>query len=61
MPEEVKSEYQVFHDWWEKYAMTLNQRATLNWIELAWAGWFARSEIAENKEPSIFPRKGPGD
>jgi hypothetical protein len=56
------TEYQDFEKWWEQYAKTLNQRATLTWIELAWAGWWARSELAEGKdEPTIYPRQGPSD
>ena len=53
----VTTEYQDFEVWWEKYAQTLNQRATLVWQEIAWAGWFARSEVAVGKEPSVFPRR----
>ena len=55
------TEYQEFERWWEKYAPTLNQRATLVWQELAWSGWFARSEMAEGKEPTVFERKGPDE
>jgi hypothetical protein len=58
-PPVVETEYQIFERWWKQYADTLNSRATLNWVELAWAGWFARSEVAENKSPSIWQRKGP--
>jgi hypothetical protein len=57
----VTTEYHDFEVWWKEYAKTLNQRATLTWVELAWAGWFARSEVAEGKEPSVFPRKGPSE
>lgn len=47
-----------FEKWWARHALTLNQRASLVWDELAWAGWFARAEIAEGKlEPTIFPRR----
>jgi len=56
-PPVVETEYQQFERWWPDYAATLNSRATLVWQELAWAGWFARSEIAENKKPSIWKRK----
>lgn len=55
------NEYTEFREWWVKYADTLNQRATLVWEEIAWAGWFARSEVAENKPPSIWARKGPSE
>jgi hypothetical protein len=51
------NEYIEFESWWQEYAKTLNQRATLNWIEIAWAGWFARSEKSEGKVPTIFPRR----
>jgi hypothetical protein len=57
-PPVVETEYQVFERWWTDYAKTLNARATLTWIELAWAGWWARSEKAEGKEPTIYPRRG---
>jgi hypothetical protein len=60
-PPVVETEYTAFEGWWEKYVQTLNQRATLVWQEIAWAGWYARSEIAENKSPSIWERKGPSD
>ena len=32
-------------------------RATLVWQEIAWAGWYARSEVAEGKLPTVFERK----
>ena len=57
----VTTEYMDFESWWKDYAPTLNQRATLVWQEIAWAGWFARSEIAEKKSPSIWARKGPSE
>jgi len=57
-PPVVETEYQTFERWWAEYVKTINQRATLVWQELAWSGWFARSEIADGKEPSIFPRRG---
>jgi len=41
-----------------EYVKTLNQRATLVWQEIAWSGWFARSEVSDGKEPTIFPRRG---
>jgi len=53
----VTTEYIEFEKWWDDYARTLNMRATLVWQELAWAGWFARSEVAEGKLPSVFERK----
>lgn len=56
-PAPVGSEYSLFEVWWEKYAQTLNSRATLTWVELAWSGWFARSEIAEGKEATVFKRR----
>ena len=56
-PRIVEGEYQKFERWWPEYAKTLNMRATLVWQELAWAGWFARSEVAAGKLPSVFPRK----
>jgi hypothetical protein len=59
--EPVSNEYQDFMKWWPEYAQTLNMRATLNWVEIAWAGWFARSEVGEGKLPSIFPRQGPSE
>jgi hypothetical protein len=55
------TEYHDFEKWWKDYATTLNSRATLVWQEIAWAGWFARSEVAENKLPSIWERKGPSE
>jgi hypothetical protein len=55
------TEYQEFEKWWKDYGNTLNRRATLVWQEIAWAGWFARSEVAENKSPSIWARKGPDE
>jgi hypothetical protein len=55
------NEYTEFLKWWPDYAATLNQRATLVWQEIAWAGWFARSEVAEGREPSVFPRRGPSE
>lgn len=60
-PEPPETEYQRFEVWWEKYAQTLNSRATLTWIELAWSGWFARSEIADGNEPTVWKRKGPDE
>ena len=57
----VTSEYREFEVWWEKYVQTLNSRATLIWQEIAWSGWFARSEIAEGKEPTVFERRGPDE
>lgn len=51
------TEYIEFEKFWQEYAKTLNQRATLVWQELCWAGWWARSEVAEGREPTIFPRK----
>lgn len=48
-----------FEAWWRKAAQGFNMRATPVWDELAWAGWFARAEIAEGKEPTVFERKGP--
>lgn len=56
IPPVVETEYMVFEKWWPGYAATLNSRATLVWQEIAWAGWFARSEIAEGGEPTVFPR-----
>jgi hypothetical protein len=56
-PPVVETEYTEFEAWWAKYVQTLNQRATLVWQEIAWAGWYARSEIAENKALSIWARK----
>lgn len=53
----VTTEYQEFEKWWAEYVKQLNQRATLVWQEIAWAGWFARSEIAEDKLPTVFKRK----
>lgn len=55
------TEYTEFEKWWLEHAKTLNSRATLVWEELAWSGWFARSEIAEGKEPTVFARKGPSE
>lgn len=46
-----------FEEWWKKASSQFNMRATLVWEELAWSGWFARSEIAEGKIPSVFARK----
>lgn len=57
----VETEYQIFERWWSKAGDQFNMRATLVWQELAWAGWYARSEIAEGKQPSVFARKGPED
>jgi hypothetical protein len=57
----VTTEYQEFEKWWEEYVKQLNQRATLVWQEIAWAGWFARSEVAEKKRPSVWKRKGPSE
>lgn len=57
----VTTEYQEFETWWAEYVKTLNSRATLVWQEIAWAGWWARSEIAEGKEATIFPRRGPSE
>lgn len=57
-PPNSQTEFQAFEVWWQKYAQTLNSRATLTWVELAWSGWFARSEMAEGKEPTVFARKG---
>jgi hypothetical protein len=57
----ITTEYQDFEKWWADYVQTLNSRATLVWQEIAWAGWFARSEVAENKSPSIWERKGPSE
>ena len=48
-----------FEQWWEKASAQFNSRASLVWEELAWSGWFARSEIAEGKLPTVFERKGP--
>lgn len=53
----VTTEYDSFREWWIEYAKTLNQRATLVWEEIAWSGWFARSEVAESKSPSIWARR----
>lgn len=50
-------EYHDFDAWWVEHAKTLNTRATLTWVELAWAGWYARSEIAEGKSPTVFQRR----
>ncbi len=55
------TEYQEFRKWYLEFVKTLNSRATLVWEELVWSGWFARSEIAEGKSPSLFPRKGPSE
>jgi hypothetical protein len=55
------TEYHDFRKWWENYVLTLNSRASLVWEELAWSGWFARSEVAEGKEPTVFPRRGPSE
>ncbi len=55
------NEYTEFREWWLEFVKTLNSRATLVWEELVWAGWFARSEVAEGKEPSVFPRRGPSE
>lgn len=60
-PPVVETEYQQFEVWFKEYVKTLNMRATLVWQEIAWAGWFARSEVAENKKPSIWARKGPSE
>ena len=46
-----------FEKWWAQHAQSFNQRATVVWDELAWAGWYARSEIAAGMEPTVFPRK----
>ncbi len=61
MERPTTSEYRDFEVWWQEYVKQLNQRATLIWQELAWAGWFARSEVAEGKEPTVFPRRGPSE
>jgi hypothetical protein len=61
IPPIVETEYVVFERWFAEYVKRLNSRATLVWQEIAWAGWFARSEIAENKPPSIWQRKGPSE
>lgn len=61
MVKPTTSEYRQFEVWWGEYVKTLNQRATLVWQEIAWSGWFARSEIAEGKEPTVFERKGPSE
>ena len=53
----VETEFQIFERWWVEYVKTLNSRATLVWQEIAWAGWFARSEIDEGKQPTVFPRR----
>ena len=51
------NEYTQFMEWWPDYAKTLNMRATLVWQELAWAGWYARSEVADGNLPTVFERK----
>lgn len=61
MVKPTASEYERFEEWWQEYVKQLNQRATLVWQEIAWSGWFARSEIAEGKEPTVFERKGPSE
>lgn len=61
MDKPVTSEYRLFEEWWTEYVKQLNQRATLIWQEIAWAGWFARSEIAEGGEPTVFERRGPSE
>jgi len=61
MPDLEMDEKTEFDKWWQDYAKTLNMRATLTWYELAWSGWFARSEIAAGQEPSVFPRRGPDE
>jgi len=61
MPVTNTNEYIEFEKWWKEYVKTLNMRASLVWQEIAWAGWFARSEIAEGKTPTIFQRKGPDE
>lgn len=53
----VTTEYQEFEKWFAEYVKTLNSRATLVWQELCWAGWWARSEIAEGRQPTIYPRR----
>ena len=47
-----------FEAWWKEASKEFNMRATPVWDELAWSGWFARSEIAEGKLPTVFKRKG---
>jgi len=46
-----------FEAWWAEASKAFNMRATHTWDELAWSGWFARSEIAEGKMPTVFARK----
>jgi hypothetical protein len=54
------TEYTEFREWWLEAVKSFNSRATLVWEELAWSGWFARSEVAEGKPPTVFPRR-PGE
>ena len=46
-----------FEAWWKEASKGFNMRATPVWDELAWSGWFARSEIAEDKIPTVFKRR----
>jgi hypothetical protein len=52
-----ENEYTEFRKWWVEHSAQFNMRATLVWEELAWAGWFARSELAEGKPPTVFLRR----
>lgn len=61
MPDLEMDEIAEFDKWWAIAGNQFNMRATIVWRELAWSGWFARSEIAAGKEPTIFYRKGPSE